>query len=193
MRDIYDCVDTFNTLLDTRYKLILGRKGMLVELEITFDKKDCYHLMGLQYLTDRPELNRDRGKVFDDILLRKIQKEQIESSDLYYKIRERINLLPLLEEILDSNETIFKYNQKSNVFSMIEADYLLKNSIENKNVYLFLSKLERNSFFCRSFFREGKKDYTKNQASWTLLFKKKINLQTHAENILYDKLKNKSV
>ena len=46
-------------------------------LGLTFDKKDCFHLMGLQYLRDRPELNRDRGKVFDEIMNGTIKLEQI--------------------------------------------------------------------------------------------------------------------
>ena len=51
----------------TEYEIVLGRKNVAVKLIITFDKKDCFHLMGLQYLTDRPELRRDRGKIFDEI------------------------------------------------------------------------------------------------------------------------------
>ncbi|MFR7570353.1 MAG: hypothetical protein ACLUWE_08695 [Lachnospira sp.] len=42
---------------------MLGRKGVSVTFRISFDKKDCFHLMGLQYLVDRPELSRDRGRV----------------------------------------------------------------------------------------------------------------------------------
>lgn len=45
------------------------------------------------------------------------------------------------------------------------------------------------SYFCRSFFPEEKMDYTKNQASWTLLYKKKRNLIDGSEHILYDRLK----
>ena len=55
--------------------------------------------MGLQYLTDRPELSYDRGKIFDAIRERRITDEQLRSSDLYYKIADRINMLPLLESI----------------------------------------------------------------------------------------------
>ena len=40
-----------------------------------------------------------------------------------------------------------------------------------------------------SFFPEEKMDYTKNQASWTLLYKKKRNLIDGSEHILYDRLK----
>ena len=96
--------------------------------------------MGLQYLTDRPELVRDRGKVFDEIKEHKITAEQLESSDLYYKIAERINELPLLETIIDSNDTIFKYNQKVNTYSVIKADYIMKNKAQGRNIYVFLAE-----------------------------------------------------
>ena len=59
MGNVIDCINAFIPLLSTEYKLVLGRKGVAVTLRILFDKKDCFHLMGLQYLVDRPELNRD--------------------------------------------------------------------------------------------------------------------------------------
>lgn len=188
MRNIRDCVSAFLPLLNTEYEIVLGRKGVSVTLRITFDKKDCFHLMGLQYLIDRPELNRDRGKVFDEIVAGSITARQVESSDFYKKIEERVNFLPLLEQLLDSNDTVFKYNQKANTYSMIDADYLMKNNMEDRNLYLFLSQGSDDRYFCRSFFPEQKKDYTKNQASWTMLYKKKRNLSTDEEMVLYDRL-----
>ena len=184
MHTIYDCVTSFCPLLDTEYHLVLGRKGTAVELTIRFGKKDCFHLMGLQYLTDMPNLSRDREK--------KIKQRQVEASDHYHKIAERVDLFPYLEDLFDSNDTIFKYNEKINAFSMIQADYLMKNRIQNKNVFLFLAKDKKAEYyFCRSFFPEEKRDYTKNQASWTLLFKKKIRLSTGEETILFDRLSKK--
>ena len=189
MRNIKDCVYAFRPLLNTEYEIVLGRKGVAVTLKITFDKKDCFHLMGLQYLIDRPELNRDRGKIFDEIIEGTITVEQLESSDFYKKIKERINFLPLLEKLLDSNDTVFKYNRKENIYSMIDADYLMKNNMEDRNLYLFLSQEFGEHYFCRSFFPEERKDYTKNQSSWTMLYKKKKDLYTGKEIVLYDKLK----
>ena len=146
--------------------------------------------MGLQYLTDRPELVRDRGKIFDAIKEHRITAEHLESSDLYYKITDRINRLPLLENMIDSNDTIFKYNQKRNTYSVIKADYIMKNQLEEKDVFLFLAESgEEGRYFCRSFFPQEKMDYTKNQASWTLLYKKKVTLSTGEEEILYNRLK----
>lgn len=173
MHNIYDCVDSFASLLDTEYRLILGRKGKAVTLNIIFDKKDCFHLMGLQYLTDRPELSRDRGKIFD----------------LYGQIEDRVDLLPFLEELFDSNDTVFKYNEKKNSFSMIKADYLMRNTVVDRNVFIFLSKNKNDTYFCRSFFPETNRDYTKNQASWALLYKEKTKRSTGQTIVLYDRMK----
>lgn len=126
MRNVLDCINAFIPLLSTEYELVLGRKGVSVTLRISFDKKDCFHLMGLQYLVDRPELSRDRGRVFDEIADGTITIEKIESSDFYNKIEQRVHFLPLLEQMIDSNDTVFKYNKKANMYSMIEADYLME-------------------------------------------------------------------
>ena len=163
MRNVLDCINAFIPLLSTEYELVLGRKGVSVTLRISFDKKDCFHLMGLQYLVDRPELSRDRGRVFDEIADGTITIEKIESSDFY--------------------------NKKTNMYSMIEADYLMENNMESRNLFLFLSNDEGDNYFCRSFFPEEKMDYSKNQASWTLLYKKKIDLSTRIETVLYNRIK----
>ena len=101
MRNVYDCVEAFGKLLDKEYHLVLGRKNISVSLQINFDKKECFHLMGLQYLTDRPELVRDREKIFDAISRHQITAEHLQSSDLYYKIADRVDMLPLLESMLE--------------------------------------------------------------------------------------------
>ncbi len=188
MRDITDCINAFVPLLHTEYEIILGRKGVAVTIRLAFDKKDCFHLMGLQYLKDYPELNRDRGKIFDELAEGIISVDKLEASVFYHKIKERINFLPLLEDILDSNDTIFRYNKKANIYSVIDADYLLKNNMESRNIFLFLSKKKDDTYFCRSFFPEEKMDYTRNQASWTLLYKRKINTETGIGKVLYDKI-----
>ena len=54
---------------------------------------------------------------------------QFETSVFYSQIKERIEYLSFLESIMDSNKTIFKYNPQIQVFSAIQADFLLKNEI----------------------------------------------------------------
>lgn len=40
MRNVYDCVEAFEKLLDKEYHLVLGRKNKSVSLQINFDKKE---------------------------------------------------------------------------------------------------------------------------------------------------------
>lgn len=99
-------------------------------------------------------------------------------------------MLPLLESIIGRNDTIFKYNQKRNIYSVIKADYIMKSNAEERNLFLFLAENGGSGrYYCRSFFPQDKMDYTKNQASWTLLYKKKVTLSTGEGEILYDRLK----
>ena len=58
---------------------------------------------------------------------------------------------------------------------------------------MFLSHGVDDKYFCRSFFPEEKKDYTRNQTSWTMLYKKKCNMSTGEEIILYDRLKKNNM
>lgn len=188
MRNIEDCINSLIPLLSIEYELILGRKGKAVTLRLSFDKKDCFHLMGLQYLRDRPKLGRDRGKVFDEIANGKMAIEHIESSDFYKKIEKRVHYLPLLESMIDNNDTMFRYNKKANPYSMIEADYLMEKELEGQKLFLFLANDEEKGYFCRSFFPKEKIDYSKNQSSWALLYKKKMNFKTGEERVLCNRL-----
>ena len=98
-----------------------------------------------------------------------------------------------IENFLDSNKLIFRYNQKLQTFSLIEAEYLLSTPYENTDIYIFLDRQkEPDYFFCRSFFQKEEKDYTKGQAIFTLLIKEKINLRTEEKIIQYDRLTPKS-
>ena len=39
--------------------------------------------------------------------------------------------------MIDSNDTVFKYNKKANVYSMIEADYLMEKQYGEQKSILF--------------------------------------------------------
>ena len=97
------------------------------------------------------------------------------------------NMAALIGHSVVSYEDILR--EKKNSFSMIKADYLMKNRLVDKNVFIFLSKGKDDTYFCRSFFPEANRDYTKNQASWTLLYKEKMKRSTGQKVVLYDRLK----
>lgn len=185
MAEITTAFSSFEKLLPIKYCFILGRKGVTVTINLSFDKRDCFHLAGLQHLEDIAKLKRDRAKVFDEIISGKLPEDHLIGSIFYNQISRRVELLPLLEQIIDSNDTIFKYNLKNNVFSVISADFLLKNNNFEEITYLFLARKLEDNYCCKSFFPDNKHDYTYNQTSWTLLYKKKIDTTTNEEKILY--------
>ena len=191
MGDILTSANAYSNLLDIEYQLILGRKNKTAALSIFFDENQFFHLAGLQYLTDRVTLLfGDRAQLFKRILSGKITSQQIESSSFYPEIKDRIDFLAYLEFIMDSNKTIFKYNPKLELFSAIQADFLMKNEIKMRNIFTFLSfdKIT-GKYFCRSFFPQTDKDYSERQTTWTLLYKKKINKSTNTETVLYNRLR----
>lgn len=104
-------------------------------------------------------------------------------------MESRLKHLAGLEAFIDSNEIIFRYNAKANVFSAISADYLLQNDFEGNPVYLFLAQRTGTDIqVCRTFFPKTEKDYTEGQPRYTLLKKEKKNLKTWETEIQFDRL-----
>ena len=193
MDHLQSCAKAFEHLLDFQYHIIIGRKGKSVELNILFDPTEFHHLVGLHKLHDLRIARENRDKVFQQILTGNMSIDDLKKSQYFPKIQKRIEPFIQIENFLDSNKLIFRYNQKLQTFSLIEAEYLLSTPYENTDIYIFLDRQkEPDYFFCRSFFQKEEKDYTKGQAIYTLLIKEKINLRTEEKIIQYDRLTPKS-
>ena len=191
MADILQAAKSFKNLLDVEYQILLGKKNKQLNLSIDFERLHFYHLAGLHYLKDLADtLKGDREIVFEKILDGKITQADLESSIHYPEIKDRIEYLVYLESLMDSNETIFKYNPALEAFSAIRADFLLKNQVQARNIFIFLSGDKSNGkYFCRSFFPQTDKDYSLGQTNWTLLYKKKLRKSAKTETMLYDRMK----
>lgn len=130
--------------------------------------------------------------MFECALDGKISYDTLTKSENFDFVKERIEYFEFLESILDSNDIIFKYNARKQIFSLIQADYLLQSAHNSRDIYIFLDRLENSdSHFCRSFFPKGDKDYTAGQTKYTLLYKKKINKITGESEIQYDRLSDR--
>ena len=187
------CALAFHKLIDTQYEIIIGRKGQISKIILNFSETEFVHLAGLHKLVDNEFFRTaSRKKVFDYAVAGKISYESLTKSENFEFVKERIEYFEFLENMLDSNDIIFKYNSKKNVFSLIQADYLLQSAHDSRDIYIFLDRLENSdSHFCRSFFPKGDKDYTAGQSKYTLLYKKKINKKTGKFEIQYNKLSDK--
>ena len=187
---LYQCLIAFQKLLDTKYHIVLGRSGKSVSFDLTFTEYDCHHLMGIHYLLDRPD-RRSRARIFDELVSSKEYREHIASSDFWTdKVVDRVSCTTILEQLIDDNRSIFRYNPKrANFHSQIKAEYLLANSqvmisvpdldsaagATLRDVYLFLDKRsDSDERYCKSIFPRTNHDYESGQAVWTLLYKEKI-------------------
>ncbi|MBQ9921443.1 MAG: hypothetical protein IJO52_04590 [Clostridia bacterium] len=180
----------FKNLSDYEYKIVLGRKGKKTEFTIDFEKTDFPHLIGLHKLTDVLSGNIATERLFDECLSGKLSYEAILKSVFFQKIENRFEYFDKLEELLDSNNIIFKCNTSNmSSFSKIIADFELKNIYENLIFYLFIEKRNcSEKQYCKSFIQENKIDYTYGQTKMTLLYKEKINKKTGNSEIQYNRL-----
>lgn len=190
MGDVYTAGSKYKVLLNREYYFILGKSKNEIHIRLKFSEIEFYHICGLHKLKDIAEINNPNKKqLFNDIISKKISSDLFKKSSYYIDVEERIELIENLEDFLDSNNTIFKYNKLTNTFSLIEADYLLKNSDADKNIYLFISRENKQSdtYFCRSAFSRDKsqRDYADGQKRYTLLYKEKIDLTTNEKQVLY--------
>ena len=180
----------FKRLLDYEYKIILGRKGIQTTLIIDFEKSDFPHLIGLHKLTDILNGNIATEKLFDECVTGEITYESISKSTFFEKLGNRFEYFDKLEEMLDSNNIIFKCNTNSmSAYSKIIADFEMKNVYENLIFYLFIQKRNYSEKqYCKSFIQENIIDYTYAQTRMTLLYKEKICKKTGVSVIQYDRL-----
>ncbi len=185
---------SFKRLLDYEYKIILGRKGKRTELILDFEKTDFPHLIGLHKLTDVLNGNIATEKLFDNCLTGKVSYDTVSKSDFFKKIGNRFEYFDKLEEMLDSNNIIFKCNTNNMAtFSRIIADFEIKNIYEELIFYLFIEKRSHSEKqYCKSFIQESNIDYTYGQTKMALLYKEKINKTTGEKEIQYDKLTRKN-
>lgn len=193
MDKLLNCAAAFERLLNVQYRVIIGRKGKSETLCIGFSEMDFHHLMGLGKLKDLRIARKNRKQVFQDILDGRTGYLTILASRYIGSIENRFEPLSQIEQLLDDNRLIFRYNNRKNIFSMIEADYLLSTPHKGTDVYIFIAQNESTGlYYCRSFFPKEEKDYAIGQSIYTLLYKEKIDLTSGAVTIQYDKLTPKA-
>lgn len=112
------CAIKFKSLLDTKYKFIVGRKGHTIEFTLAFGSCHFHHLAGLHKLQDKQEVQRNRERVFKNILSGKITYDSLCNSISFSEVEERLDCLYALEQFMDDNSLVFKYDHKKPHFQL---------------------------------------------------------------------------
>lgn len=169
----------FNDLLKYKYEIQLGKRGKLTDINLTFDKSDFHHLIGLQKLTDIKILKQDSCRVFDKIVNGEITYKDICKSRYMVNIEDRYKNIIYLEELLDNNDLIFRCNNnKRQNYSRINYEYVLESLKDNRSFYIFIrsrGSSESNEKVCCSYFLKENNNFTQNNIRMSILQKSKIN------------------
>lgn len=176
---LYDAAAAWNSLQNTSYCFLLGRRGTWSSsVHLDFRPEDFPHLAGMQYAGDidfRINKAEMRGRKFlPKIISGKIEDERIEkSANWESKIRGRLKGILSLEELLDSDFLIYRFDPKKVPYgTKIEAQYVVKDTRSGTAVFVFVDS-SRSRWFCRSIFQSDHSDYAVNQMRVSVLKKQK--------------------
>lgn len=197
MDKLQKTVLAYQTVMQTQYYFEIAKKNTKIEFVLTFEKEDFFHMAGLHKLKDVTtlQIEMSKGIIFDRIANGNITFDQVKNSYFYQDIEKRLSYLEKIQKLLDSNQIVFQYLESRNKASYIKADYLLEEGYKTDIIYIFLnerSKAEKGQIpimCCRSFFPMNQLDYTRNQPSYTLLKKIKIDTHTGNRTVQYDRSK----
>jgi hypothetical protein len=59
MDKLLECTKNFESLLNKKYHMRIGKKGIATEIELTFETSDFLHLIGLHKLIDLEAVSRN--------------------------------------------------------------------------------------------------------------------------------------
>ncbi len=197
MDRLQETVLTYQSIMQTHYYFEIAKKNKKHEFILTFEKEDFFHMAGLHKLKDVTtlQIKMSKGIIFDKIRDGNITFDQIENSYFYQDIEKRFSYLVKIQELLDSNQIVFQYLESKNRASHIKAEYLLEEGYNADVIYFFLNErtnAEKGQIpvmCCRSFFPMNQLDYSRNQPSYTLLKKVKIDTLTGNKTVQYDRSK----
>lgn len=180
---------SFERLMDIQYRIVLGRKGVITELIVDFSPSEFQHLIGLHKLTDVFQRRYSSEKLYKKCLYERLTYDELLKSSNFSSVKNRFEYFLYLENILDSNKTVFKCNNRYlKSFSKIESDFMMKTEFDEKLFYVFLERrMLYDNFYCKSFINDDEVDYAYSQTSMTLLRKEKIHKRTGKTDILFDR------
>ena len=97
------CAKAFEHLLDTKYHIVIGRKGKLTELNLLFDPTEFHHLIGLH-------------KIFRQILDGSLSMEDLKKSRYFSTIQNEWNLSARLKTSWTAINSFFDTIKNFNPF-----------------------------------------------------------------------------
>ena len=165
MTDIDKVAAAIQSLLGKDYTLEI-ENGAVVRFK--FQMYNFYHLLGLHYLTDLPDVARNRhiDEVVKKVLNGKIPLSHLQKSLYFNKIESRISNLHLLREMLicDACQIVVNFDPGLLPKSSIKSEYLLFRREGMCTYYLFgIAHDDSGRYYPETFFVEPSRYYISGQ------------------------------
>ena len=186
MGHLLEAAEKWDSLRHTSYRIIIGKRHQSEMIHIQFRPIDFSHLSGIHYARDvdlGPRWAYHGVRLIPALLSGKLDDAKVEKSQEWKRIDDRLCAIIKIEEILDSDFSIYRFApQKLSFHSTSVASYLVYSETYGEGIFLFLDK-DQNICYCKSVFSAETHDYRQNQTRWTVL--EKIKIVGTSESTLY--------
>ena len=178
----------FERLLKYEYEIVAGSKKTLLEMTLFFEREHFMHLIGLHKLTDLQIQRFRKEQMYDMVMRDELTYDYIEKSVFFSEIKERIELFPILETALDSNELLIKYKHGVARGPVIRASYIIIYNYGDVTIHYFVDRDEKtNRYFGKSFFGRSDDKFLRNQQTFKVLKLTKYDKEENSRIILKNK------
>lgn len=163
----------WDELCKISYSIILGYKGRLSEINLTFEPDDLPHLVGMQYAKDvdfglRPAEYYGANLV-NAVLSGRLNESRICNARAWPRIEGRLKAIINLRHTLSGDFEIARFNPKKVHGSCnINAEYIIRNRLYGQIFFVFLDS-QNGRYYCKSAFQNGYIDYMRFQTRMTVL------------------------
>ena len=186
-----NAASAWEQLTKYEYDITYGYKNTLVNVCLSFESREFYHLAGFHYMRDVVPYKYRSSKMLDHVLNNRVTFDMAKKAQSYNDmVYPRLKALENLKQELEND--FFLYTYLPTVYgsfrTTIRADYIIK----TQGDFMFIIKASvpanDDEFHCCSIFEQGQRDYTENQQRRTILKKERIYLPTQEKTILFNKM-----
>lgn len=185
---LYDAAAVWNRLLGYKYEIICGRKGKQHPILLDFEAGEFHHLAGFPHMKDIVlPVKFSQSKTLAKVLSGAVTEQMIAKSENYDPIiRRKLEAVIQLEHLLNSRFQVYLFDRKkSSFYTKIQAKYMLVDE-QTQVVFLFTDTSDGGAtYFARSAFVLGDRDFRKNQTKLTVLKITRTELATGHSDVIY--------
>ena len=149
----------YQRLNGKRYHILLGHRGRLASINISFPASGYHHLAGLHYLGINALNNRKTA--LDKIIRGEVALENTLSQKLE-TIKDRLLAITQLESMISECRRMYRYKGFEQKWSSIRADYVIAHQNEDGPTLLFVIGSNGVDLVPTSVFASDPDRYTQN-------------------------------